>query len=63
MVILLVLCRCSHAPNEIGDEVSELPLVARWELRPERQGNWSNIALLSRWLMLSALHGFPPLPA
>jgi hypothetical protein len=63
MVALLVLCGGSHAPNEVGDQVCELLLVALGKPMKDRRGNWGHRTLLERWLTLFARHGFPPWPA
>jgi hypothetical protein len=63
MVMLLVLCGCSHALNEFGDQVRELLLAAHRKPMPEACRNWWNAALVVGRLTLFALHGFPPLPA
>ncbi len=63
MVVLLGLCGCAHAPNEIGDQVRELLLVALGKPLKDCRGNWGHRALLHGWLTLVARHGFPPWPA
>jgi len=40
MVVLLVLCGRAHAPNEIGDQVGELLLVALGKPTKDRRGSW-----------------------
>jgi len=62
MVALPVLYGGSHAPNEVGDQVRELLLVALGKPMKDRRGNWGHRALLDRWLTLFARHGFPPWP-
>jgi hypothetical protein len=63
MVALPVLYGGSHAPNEVGDQVRELLLVALGKPMKDRRGNWGYRVLLDRWLTLFARHGFPPWPA
>jgi len=63
MVALPVLYGGAHAPNEVGDQVRELLLVALGKPMKDRRGNWGHRALLDRWLTLFARHGFPPWPA
>jgi len=60
MIALPVLLGCVHAPNETGDQVRELLLVALGKLMKDRCGNWGNRVLWDRWVTLSAQHGFPP---
>jgi hypothetical protein len=45
MIALPVLCGCAHAPNEVGDQVCELLLVALGKPLKDRRGNWGNSAL------------------
>jgi hypothetical protein len=63
MIALLALPGCVHAPNEVGDQVRELLLMALGKLMKDRCENGSYWDRLDRWLMLSARHGFPPWPA
>jgi hypothetical protein len=63
MIALPVLPGCLHTPNEVGDQVRELLLVALGKLMKDRRRNWGNRVLWDRWLTLSARHGFPPWPA
>jgi hypothetical protein len=63
MVMLLVFCGCSDAPNEFGNQVSELLLAARGKPMKDRRRNEWNTALMVGHLMLLAPHAFPPLPA
>jgi hypothetical protein len=37
MIALLVLLACAHAPNEVGDQVCELLLVALGKLMKDRR--------------------------
>jgi hypothetical protein len=37
MIALLVLLACAHAPNEVGDQVRELLLVALGKLMKDRR--------------------------
>jgi len=45
MMVLLVLCGCAHAPNEVGDQVRQLLLVALGKLMKDRRGNWGTRVL------------------
>jgi hypothetical protein len=63
MIALPVLLACVHAPNEVGDQVGELLLVALGKLMKDRHRNWGNRVLCNGWMTLSARHGFPPWPA
>ena len=63
MVSLLVCSGGAHVPNEIGDQVGELLLMALGELVEDRCGNGSYWDRLDGWVTLSARHGFPPWPA
>jgi hypothetical protein len=45
MIALPVLLGCVHAPNEVGDQVCELPLVALGKLMKDRHGNWGHRVL------------------
>jgi len=60
MIALPGWCGSAHAPNEFGDQVRELLLVALGELLKDRRGNWRNRGLCNRWVTQSARHGFPP---
>jgi hypothetical protein len=62
MITLLVLCGCAHAPNEVGDQMRQLLLVALGKLMKDRCGNWGTRVLWDGWVTLSARHGFPPWP-
>ena len=62
MIALLGLCGCAHAPNEIGDQVRKLLLMALGKLMKGRRGNWGNRILCNGWVTRSARHGFPPWP-
>jgi len=63
MIALPVLLGCVHAPNEVGEQVYELPLVALGKLMKDRRRNWGHRILWNGWLTLFARHGFPPWPA
>jgi hypothetical protein len=63
MIALPVVLGCAHTPNEIGDQVRELLLVALGKLMKDRREDRSYWDRWERWLMLSARHGFPPWPA
>jgi len=63
MIMLLVFYSYSDALNEFGDQMRQLLLAARGKPMKDRRGNRGNSASLSGWLMLFALHGFPPWPA
>jgi hypothetical protein len=39
MIALLVLCGYAYAPNEVGEQVRELLLVAVGKLMKDRRGN------------------------
>jgi hypothetical protein len=60
MSALLVLCGGAHAPNEVGDQVRELLLVALGKPIKDRRGNWGDRVLWEGWVTLFARHGFPP---
>jgi hypothetical protein len=45
MIALPVLLGCVHAPNEVGDQVCELPLMALGKLMKDRRGNWGHRVL------------------
>jgi hypothetical protein len=62
MIALPVLPGCVHAPNEVGDQVRELLLMALGKPLKDRRGNWGNGVLLDGWLTQFARHGFPPWP-
>jgi len=63
MITLPVLPGYAHAPNEIGDQVCELLLVALGKAIKDRCGNWGYWVLWDGWVTLFARHGFPPWPA
>jgi hypothetical protein len=63
MIALPVLPACVNAPNEVGEQVRELLLVALGKLMKDGRRNWGNRVLWDGWVTLSARHGFPPLPA
>jgi hypothetical protein len=45
MLALPVLLACVHAPNEVGEQVRELLLVALGKLMKDRRRNWGNCVL------------------
>jgi len=63
MIALPVLLAGVHVPNEVGDQVRELRLLALGKLLKDRQRNWGNGVLWDGWVTRSARHGFPPSPA
>jgi hypothetical protein len=63
MVALPVLPGGAHAPNEVGDQVRELPLLALGKLMKDGRWGWGNGVLWNGWVTLSARHDFPPWPA
>jgi hypothetical protein len=60
---LLALFGRAYAPNEIGDQIGELLLLALGKPLEDRWKNRSERARVSRWVTWGARHGFPPLPA
>jgi hypothetical protein len=54
MIALPVVLGCAHTPNEIGDQVRELLLVALGKLMKDRREDGSYGDRWERWLMLSA---------
>jgi len=60
MIALPGLWGGAHAPNEFGDQVRELLLMALGKLMKGRRGNWRNRVLCNGWVTRSARHGFPP---
>jgi hypothetical protein len=60
MIALPALPGCVHAPNEVGEQVRELLLVALGKLMKDRRGNWGKRVLWDEWVTRSARHGSPP---
>jgi len=60
MIALLVLCGGAHAPNEVGDQVGKLLLVALGKPIKDRRRNWGYRVLWDGWVTRFARHGFPP---
>jgi hypothetical protein len=60
MIALPVLLACVHAPNEIGNQMRELLLVALGKLMKDRRRNRGNRVLWNGWVTLSVRHDFPP---